>query len=110
MLVDGGVANNLPIDAARQMGADIVIAVDISTPLKTADELDSIFAITTQLTAILTTRGTQAQIATLTERDRLISVPLGDLSTADFERMGDGIALGVAAAAEHVAWLQRLAL
>jgi len=31
LLVDGGVANNLPIDIARQMGADIVIVVDIST-------------------------------------------------------------------------------
>jgi len=31
-LVDGGIANNLPIDVVRSMGADVVIAVDISTP------------------------------------------------------------------------------
>ncbi|HSH14018.1 MAG TPA: patatin-like phospholipase family protein [Desulfurivibrionaceae bacterium] len=30
MLVDGGVTDNIPIDVAREMGADIVIAVDIS--------------------------------------------------------------------------------
>ncbi len=29
MLVDGGVLNNLPVDVCRQMGADIVIAVDL---------------------------------------------------------------------------------
>jgi len=29
LLVDGGIANNLPIDVVRDMGADIVIAVDI---------------------------------------------------------------------------------
>jgi NTE family protein len=110
MLVDGGVANNLPIDAVRQMGADIIIAVDIGAPLKTEEELDSVIAITQQLTGILTNRGTQAQIATLTGRDRLIRVPVGDLSTADFERMQDGIGLGVAAAEEHVDWLRKLAL
>lgn len=30
LLVDGGVTDNIPIDVARQLGADIVIAVDIS--------------------------------------------------------------------------------
>ena len=29
MLVDGGMTNNLPVDVARDMGADIVIAVDL---------------------------------------------------------------------------------
>ena len=29
MLVDGGMLNNLPVDVCRQMGADIVIAVDL---------------------------------------------------------------------------------
>jgi NTE family protein len=31
LLVDGGTLNNLPIDHARAMGADIVIAVDVQT-------------------------------------------------------------------------------
>ncbi len=33
-LVDGGVLNNLPLDSAREMGAEIVIAVDISLTTK----------------------------------------------------------------------------
>jgi NTE family protein len=33
LLVDGGMANNLPISVVREMGADVVIAVDISSPL-----------------------------------------------------------------------------
>src|SRR5204862_1937683 len=32
LLVDGGIANNLPIDEARKLCADVVIAVNISTP------------------------------------------------------------------------------
>ncbi len=33
VLVDGGLTDNLPVDAARAMGADIVIAVNLGTPL-----------------------------------------------------------------------------
>jgi len=41
ILVDGGVLNTLPVDVAREMGADIVIAVDLTSPLDGADSLDS---------------------------------------------------------------------
>ena len=34
LLTDGGTADNMPVDVVREMGADIVIAIDISTPLK----------------------------------------------------------------------------
>lgn len=30
LLIDGGVADNLPVDVVREMGADVVIAVDLS--------------------------------------------------------------------------------
>jgi NTE family protein len=41
LLVDGGVLNNLPIDIVKDMGADIVIAVDLSGPLSPKKELGS---------------------------------------------------------------------
>ena len=34
-LVDGGIVNNLPVDVALDAGADLVIAVDCATPLRT---------------------------------------------------------------------------
>lgn len=34
VLVDGGLMNNYPVDLARQMGADIVIGVDVTAPLQ----------------------------------------------------------------------------
>ncbi|WP_041190992.1 patatin-like phospholipase family protein, partial [Burkholderia pseudomallei] len=40
-LVDGGLVGNLPVDAARAMGADVVIAVDIGSPLRPLDALAS---------------------------------------------------------------------
>jgi len=39
LLIDGGVLNNFPVRTAHEMGADIVIAVDLGAPLKTREEL-----------------------------------------------------------------------
>jgi NTE family protein len=41
LLVDGGLLNNLPVDVVKDMGADIVIAVDLANPLNPRDELAS---------------------------------------------------------------------
>jgi NTE family protein len=38
LLVDGGITNNLPVDVALASGAQVVIAVDVSTPLRTRKE------------------------------------------------------------------------
>jgi len=48
LLIDGGLLNNLPVDVAREMGADIVIAVDLKKPLLKKEELDSAFYILQQ--------------------------------------------------------------
>ena len=46
LLVDGGLIDNLPVDVARSMGADIVIAVNLGTPLLQRDQLDSPLRVT----------------------------------------------------------------
>ena len=110
MLVDGGVSKNLPIDVVRNMGADIIIAVDISTPLAGPDELKSALDITKQLTGILTRRNTEEQIATLTERDILIVPDLGDITSGSFDRADSAIPIGYKAAEDRKAELLRLVL
>jgi len=109
-LVDGGIANNLPIDVVRSMGADIVIAVDISTPLLTEEELDSVLNITIQLTGILTRRNAEQQIATLTEKDVLLIPDLGDITSADFELAAEAVPTGTAAAEASIESLRRYSL
>ena len=39
LLVDGGVSENLPVDIARSMGVDILIVVDVGSPLLTREKL-----------------------------------------------------------------------
>jgi len=110
LLVDGGVSNNLPVDVARDMGADIVIAVDISTPLKKREELTSAVSITAQLTGILTRRNTEEQIAALSGSDILIVPDLGDISSADFTESMQAVPKGRAAAEQRREQLAGLAI
>ncbi|MCJ7600789.1 MAG: patatin-like phospholipase family protein [Desulfobulbaceae bacterium] len=110
MLVDGGVSNNLPINVAREMGADVIIAVDISTPLQTRNELTDAVSITAQLTGLLTRRNSEEQLATLTERDILVLPKLGNITSADFKRAGEAIPKGIAAAEMQRSRLEKLSL
>jgi NTE family protein len=99
VLVDGGMANNLPVSVVREMGADIVIAVDISAPLLTEEQLTSMLSVTEQLTNFLTRRTTEQQIASLGPKDLLIVPELGDFSSVDFAGAGQLVPLGEQAAA-----------
>ena len=63
LLVDGGITDNLPIEVVRNMGADIIIAVDISNEFKKRDELSSYFAVMDQLTDFMVRDNADRQIA-----------------------------------------------
>jgi len=99
--VDGGIARNLPIDVVREMGADVIIAVDVGTPLAKLDRSSSALAITSQLTGLLTVSNTREQTATLARRDILLTPALGDLvTTAGFDKGPEALAIGKQAAEE----------
>jgi NTE family protein len=98
LLSDGGISCNLPIDVVRRMGADVVIAVDIGTPLQKREDLRSVLSITDQLTTIMTRRDADKQIATLSGDDVFIRPDLGDITTASFDRAGEAIPAGTIAA------------
>ena len=49
LLVDGGVVRNIPVSDVKEMGADIVIASDVSTPRYSKEELDSFPIVIDQL-------------------------------------------------------------
>lgn len=105
MLADGGIANNLPVDVVKKMGVDRVIAVDITTPLYKADEMDSIIPIVEQLTTLLTYNQQKKQYALLTEDDILLKPDLETVHTTDFNKADAAIAQGydtVAARSEEL--------
>lgn len=94
LLVDGGIANNMPIDVVKAMGADIVIAVDIGSPLLTKDEINDTIDVINQLSTILTNNTTLAQMKYLSSQDVLIRPQIDNLSTTDFSVMPEALALG----------------
>jgi NTE family protein len=80
------------------MGADIVIAVDISTPLLTEEQLVSVLSVAEQLTGFLTRRNTEEQIASLGPGDILLVPDLEGVSAADFENAKEIAKKGLEAA------------
>ena len=110
MLVDGGIANNLPIDVVRTMCADVVIAVNIATPTLKRDEITSALSVVAQLINLLGKETVDRQVARLTPHDVLIAPELGDISAGSFERQPEAIALGAAAARSMADALRRYAL
>ncbi|MDB6097310.1 MAG: hypothetical protein JWN58_13, partial [Gammaproteobacteria bacterium] len=110
LLVDGGLAENLPIDVARQMHADILIVSDVSFPLQTREALDSALSITNQMLAILVRKDADRQRATLGSSDILIEPNLGPASSTDFTAANSTIAAGENAARTMVARLDSLSV
>ncbi|WP_309044993.1 patatin-like phospholipase family protein [Marinobacter sediminicola] len=110
LLVDGGIAANLPVSVARDMGADLIIAVDITDALLGPDELREAFSIFGQLTTIMTRRNTDEQLGMLDEKDILIRPDLEGHGAADFENAPVLFELGASAARMNAVELNHLAV
>jgi NTE family protein len=110
LLVDGGIANNLPIDEARKLCADVVIAVNISTPPLKREEITSAFSVASQLINFLGLATVERQLKSLGARDVLVAPELGDISSGSFERAADAIRLGEEAARKMAVALGRYSL
>ena len=110
MLVDGGIANNLPMNVARDMGADILIVVDIGTPLRTRENLASMASITAQVMTILIQRNVSAQLHTIKTGDILIQPNLGNIGTTDFSQTQKALAIGREAAEKAKDRMARLSV
>jgi NTE family protein len=98
ILVDGGLVNNVPIQLVREMGAEVVIAIDVGALNRKRDTLTALPAILDQMINISIRRNADESLATLTARDVKIVPDLGDIGSASFERARDAIRVGEAAA------------
>ena len=109
--VDGGLVRNLPIDVARKMGVDVIIAVNLGSGYLPRDRLGNILGVTGQMIAILTEQNVQVSLKQIDpKRDVLIVPDLGDITAGDFARAPEAIATGVAAARKAAPQLARYSL
>jgi NTE family protein len=110
VLVDGGLMRNIPVDVARELCADVVIAVWFPEPdAGPMDDLSPVSAMYRSLLAVVLANENE-QIDSLTGDDVNLAVPLGDLGSAEFDRVPEAIELGRAAASAARESLERYAL
>lgn len=110
VLADGGQMRNLPVDIARGLCGDVIIAVSLATPPPTAADLLSGLALAGRSIDVMIEANSRAQLETLTEGDVSIVVQMGDIGSGSFERVPDAIPLGRAAALAKSADLARFSL
>lgn len=92
--IDGGVVSPVPVDAARQLGADFVIAVDISTKT-TGQTPESMLGVVNQSITIMGQKLGEQELA---RADIVIRPRVNDVGPADFERRNAVILEGEKAA------------
>jgi NTE family protein len=97
LLADGGLVRNLPVDEARGLGADVIIAINIGSPLSPRSKLGSLVGVYQQMINILTEQNVVHQIGLLRERDLLITPDLKDFSFLDFANAMQLLPLGESA-------------
>ncbi|KAB8040217.1 patatin-like phospholipase family protein [Janthinobacterium aquaticum] len=110
LVVDGGLVRNLPVDMARAMGADIVIAVNVGTPLAPEKELGSAIGVAQQMLQILTEQNVQRSLKELRPQDILVAPDLNGVSFLDFGNYARAMRAGELATQALAARLAPLAL
>ena len=110
VLSDGYVVRNLPIDVARKLCGDVVIAVNLAKQTATREQLVGPASLISRSSDIMMEANERVQLQTLTDRDIRIDVDLGGFSAADFERTEETIPLGEKAARAMAARLATLSV
>ncbi len=105
-LVDGGLVNNFPVDHVKDMGADIIIGVNLGLKEYTKEDLENLAAVLEQSLFL------QAKERNLQNRelcDILISPDVQSSNAASFSSMLDLISTGEEVAREKYDVLKHLA-
>ncbi len=94
-LIDGGLVSNIPIDVAIQDGADLTVAVDVTSPLRPAERLTAPWEVADQIIGIMAQFSNEEQRSLA---DVLIRPEIGSHLSSDFTGLDSLIRLGEEAA------------
>jgi NTE family protein len=103
LLVDGGIADNLPVGVVGEMGADLVVAVDCSPAVEPA-EPKNLFQVAHRLAFLL---GRAKIEQSRRAADVLISPEVGHVDSMDYARSRELISIGRIAAQRAMPQLRR---
>ncbi len=105
VLIDGGVVNNYPIEKVREMGADIIIGVDVQHGLS---DRSSLLSATEILLQINNYRSVANMIEKTTDTDIYIKPNIENYSAIDFNKVDEIMKTGELAAREKYNELTQL--
>tara|TARA_R110002110_G_scaffold415856_3_gene658431 strand:- start:11615 stop:13783 length:2169 start_codon:yes stop_codon:yes gene_type:complete len=108
LLVDGGIVNNLPVEVAREMGADIIIAVDVGSPMYTIKQINNLAEVLGQLSNIYVLDNMKVSRELITDKDILLHPDISHISTSDYGKVIEAIKPGEVVALNQVDRLKRL--
>jgi NTE family protein len=107
MYIDGGLARNLPVQDALEMGADYIIAVDVSMPLLKQEDVQSLTEIMNQT---ILYRVEERLVAEREKADFLIRMSeLDNYSMVDFDLMEEILEIGIEVGRRHIDDFKKLA-
>jgi NTE family protein len=110
-LVDGGLTDNLPVAEARDLcKADVIIAVNVGSPLFNPDEVKGIVTVLGQVVNLLTEQNVARSMAALRPGDVYIRPDLGDITSTAFTRQIDAADKGRIAARQAADELRRFSV
>lgn len=98
MYIDGGIVRNLPVDIVKQMGVDVVIAVNVGSPLMKRDQLNSFVDVSFQILSLFGKMNDKQQLDLLGPGDILIVPDLQKVNISQFDNAYKIIQAGVQSA------------
>lgn len=107
LLVDGGALNNLPVEAVRRMGADIVVAVALDLPQPTADELATLFGVARRSLSVMIIENERRNLGLA---DLVLMPDLKGLGSGDYLRWPELIERGYQSAQQKERMLMQFSL
>ena len=107
MLADGGMVQNIPVETAKGMGADEVIAIELRLPPGDVSQLGSLVGVLSRAIDVMITQNERLSLALATTK---ISVDMKGFWVTDYNRVDELIKLGYKTAAADSADLRRYAI
>jgi NTE family protein len=110
-LVDGGLVDNVPVQEVRdRCNAEVVIAVNVGSPLSKPEDVTGVVSIVGQMVNLLAEQNVAKSLSLLGPRDVYMRPELGDITAASFERQIEAAAIGRQTALAQVEKLRALSV
>jgi NTE family protein len=110
LLIDGGIANNLTVDVVLNMGADILIVVDLKCDLAKREDLTTPFSISGQMVSMLLAQNAALSLKLVRPQDIVVAPDVNGYTVTDFPKALELMAIGEKTAESMVSTLRRLSV